>query len=329
MYYFYTQIMNQNIKNSEVSIIAGPCSINEKNFKDLYELSFMEVRNRNGNTQRAISGVRIVGVKSRTSYSYNKGSMGLDSEVLVENIEIYAQGGGVKDMKMLPSVQMAQEFISKTNMLVASEIVSPLIQIPLCDRLLKEHELLLWTPAVAQLGWSLLEMYEASKENKWTLGVKNPKWVGKETDGLTSMEKTWLGMGSYVPYIHKVIFIQRGVDVAESGPYRNMPAHESAKKIKAKTGMKMYFDPSHCFGPKLRYDIVEGTIEAMKMRISEHEYLYDGILIEAGVSETDTEQHITHNELQRLAKALAEFRDLTPPTEKKPVVNLTGHNGVK
>jgi hypothetical protein len=318
------------IKNPQVSIIAGPCSINEKNFKDLYELSSIEVKNRNGNTQKAIAGVRIVGVKSRTSYSYNKGSMGLDSEVLVENIEIYAQGGGVKDMKMLPSVQMAQEYIRKTNMMVASEIVSPLIQIPLCDKLLKEHELLLWTPAVAQLGWNLLEMYEASKENNWTLGVKNPKWVGQETNGLTSMEKTWLGMGSYVPFIHKVIFIQRGVDVAESGLYRNLPVHESAKKIKKLSGgMKMYFDPSHCYGPKLRDKIVEGTIEAMKMKLSDEEYLYDGILIEAGVSETDTEQHITHKELHQLAKAIAEFRDIVAPSERKVVAEVSRTNGIK
>jgi hypothetical protein len=192
---------------------------------------------------------------------------------------------------------------------------------------LKDYELLLWTPAVAQLGWNLLEMYEASKENKWTLGVKNPKWVGKETDGLTSMEKTWLGMGTYVPYIHKVIYIQRGVDVAESGQYRNLPVHESAKKIKKKSGQRMYFDPSHCYGPKLRDKIVEGTIEAMKMKISDNEYLYDGILIEAGVSETDTEQHITHAELQQLAKALAEFRDLVAPSEKKLVADIAGRNG--
>jgi hypothetical protein len=316
--------MKTNIKNPEVSIIAGPCSISERNFNDLYELSAMEVKDQDGNSQRAIAGVRIVGVKSRTSYSYNKGSMGLDSEVLVENIEMYAQGGGVKNMKMLPSIQMAQEFIRKTNMLVASEIVSPLVQIPLCDKLLKNDELLLWTPAVAQLGWNLLEMYEASKENKWTLGVKNPKWVGKEDNGLTSMEKTWLGMGSYVPFIHKVIFIQRGVDVAESGLYRNLPAHESAKKVKSRTGMKMYFDPSHCFGPKLRDKIVEGTIEAMKMKLNEDQYLYDGILIEAGVSETDTEQHITHKELYQLAKSISEFRTLVAPSDKKLVADISG-----
>lgn len=321
--------MNSKIKNPEVSIIAGPCSISEKNFRDLYELSEMDVKNRNGNMQKAIAGVRIVGVKSRTSYSYNSGSMGLDSEVLVKNIEIYAQGGSVLDMKILPSIQMAEEFIKKTNMMVATEVVSPLIQIPLCDRLLKNYELLLWTPAVAQLGWSLLEMYEASKENNWTLGVKNPKWVGKETEGLTSMEKTWLGMGSYVPYIHKVIFIQRGVDVVNSGFFRNLPVHESAMKIKKLSGMKMYFDPSHSYGPKLKDKIVDGTIEAMKMKVSDDEYLYDGILIEAGVSETDTDQHITHKELHQMARTIAEFRDLVAPAEKKTMAGITGSNSKK
>ena len=321
--------MSLKIKNPELSIIAGPCSVNEKNYKSLYELSSMDVKNRNGDVQKAIAGVRIVGVKSRTSYSYNKGSMGLDSEVLVENMEIYARGGSVNDMKMLPSVLMSQEFIRKTNMVVASEVVSPLIQIPLCEKLLKNDELLLWTPAVAQLGWNLLEMYEASKENNWTLGVKNPKWVGKETDGLTSMERTWLGMGSYVPFIHKVIFIQRGVDVAGSGLYRNMPMHESAKKIKKLSGAKMYFDPSHSLGPKLKDKIVDSTVEAMKMKVSEDEYLYDGILIEAGVSETDTGQHITHGELHRMAESLATFRDLAAPGEKKVMAGMSAHNGLK
>ncbi len=312
--------MNTSVKNSELSIIAGPCSISEKNFKALYELSTLEVKDHEGKARRAIAGVRIVGVKSRTSYSYNEGAMGYDSKALVENLEIFAAGGGLKDMKMLPSVDMAREFIEKTGLLVASEIVSPLIQIPLCAKLLRNYELLLWTPAVVQLGWSLLEMYEASKENKWTLGVKNPKWVGKEVNGLTSMEKTWLGMGSYVPFIHKVIYIQRGVDIPESGLYRNAPAHESAMKMKKRTGMKMYFDPSHSFGPKLRDKIVDGTVEAMKMMVSENEYLYDGILIEAGHSETDTEQHITHKELQTLAGLLAQFRILASPPGK-PAVN--------
>ncbi len=316
--------MEQKIKNAEVTLIAGPCSINEKNIREVYSLSEMEVKNRFGEMQRALTGVRIVGVKSRTGYTEKEGAMGIDREVFVNNMRSYAQGGGIKDMKMLPSITMSDEFIRKTGMMVATEIVAPLIQVPLCDKVLRDHELLLWTPAVLQIGWNLMEMYECSKRNAWKLGIKNPKWVGKESDGLNSMEKTWLGIGTYVPQIHDIIYIHRGVDVAESGSYRNLPLHESARKVKKLSGKKMYFDPSHTFGPKMKDQIVDGTIEAMKMMVGENEYLYDGVLIEAGTSETDTEQHITHSELQSLINKLSTFRDIVPPKEQKKIVSASG-----
>jgi hypothetical protein len=315
--------MEQKMKNTEVTLIAGPCSISEKNIGEVYTLSEMEVKNSLGETQRAVTGVRIVGVKSRTSYTEKEGAMGIDREVFVNNMRSYAQGGGIKDMKMLPSIQMSDEFIRKTGMIVATEIVAPLIQVPLCDKVLKDHELLLWTPAVLQIGWNLMEMYECSKSNAWKLGIKNPKWVGKESDGQNSMEKTWLGIGTYVPQIQDIIYIHRGVDVAESAPYRNLPVHESAKKVKKLSGKQMYFDPSHTFGPKMKDKIVEGTLDAMRMKLSDDEYLYDGILIEAGTSQTDTEQHITHAELQDLINKLAKFRDIVPPKEHKKVVTNT------
>jgi len=318
--------MKREIKNTEVALIAGPCSINEKNIREVYAISEMEVKNRFGNMQRGASGVRIVGVKSRTSYTEKEGSMGIDREIFVDNMRSYAQGGGIKDMKMLPSIEMTDEFIRKTGMKVATEIVAPLIQVPLCDKVLRDHELLLWTPAVLQIGWNLMEMYECSKHNAWELGIKNPKWVGEESGGLNSMEKTWLGIGTYVPNIHDIIYIHRGVDVASRGLYRNLPLHESAKKVKTLSGKKMYFDPSHTFGPKMKDKIVEGTLDAMKMMMSEDEYLYDGILIEAGTSETDTAQHITHAELQTLMNELAKFRDIVPAKEQKQnakVINPT------
>jgi len=312
--------MKEKMKNTQVALIAGPCSISEDNIREVYSLADMQVKNRFGEIQRGISGVRIVGVKSRTSYTEKEGAMGIDREVFVSNISSYAQGGGIKDMKMLPSITMSDEFIRKTGMMVATEIVAPLIQVPLCDRVLRDHELLLWTPAVLQIGWNLMEMYECSKKNAWSLGIKNPKWVGRESDGLNSMEKTWLGIGTYVPQIHDIIYIHRGVDVAESGPYRNLPLHSSAEKVKKLSGKRMYFDPSHSFGPKMKDKIVEGTLDAMKMMISEDEYLYDGVLIEAGTSLTDTAQHISHGELQKLMNELSKFRDIVPPKEKKTTV---------
>lgn len=139
------------------------------------------------------------------------------------------------------------------------------------------------------------------------------------------MEKTWLGIRTYVPAINDIIYIHRGVDVAEKGLYRNLPVHESAKKVKALSGMKMYFDPSHTFGPKMKDKIVEGTLDAMKMMSSEDEYLYDGILIEAGTSQTDTAQHITHAELQNLMNELSKFRNITPPKEQNKNIRAGKH----
>lgn len=312
--------MIEEIKNPEVTVIAGPCSINEDNFYELFQLASMEVRNLHGALQRAISGVRVVGLKSRTYYKPDGKDLGIDYPYYLHNLSVFREGGSIKDLVMMPGIEMAKRFADETGLLVATEIVSPLIQVPLYERLLKNNELLLWNPAVSQIGWHFLEMAQFIQNTNWKLGLKNPKWQGKQKydaatlTELSSMEKSWLGLSSYLAgFKERIIFIHRGVSIAESGMYRNMPLHESAKKIKKITEAKMFFDPSHSFGSKLRDKIVEGTLDAMKIMFSEHEYLYDGILIEAGTSRTDSGQHITHNELQGLVNSLSRFRDIAAP----------------
>ena len=78
-------------------------------------------------------------------------------------------------------------------------------------------------------------------------------------------------------------------------------------------GFQVFFDPSHSFGPLLKNEIVQGTIKAMKMKTNDGKNIYDGVLIEVGTSVTDTEQHITLNELQELCTQLSEFRELVSP----------------
>ena len=58
----------------------------------------------------------------------------------------------------------------------------------------------------------------------------------------------------------------------------------------------------------MRDHIVEGTIEAMKMKDEDENFLYDGILIEVGDSVTDTYQHITVQELKDMVTELSKFR---------------------
>jgi 3-deoxy-D-arabino-heptulosonate 7-phosphate (DAHP) synthase len=60
----------------------------------------------------------------------------------------------------------------------------------------------------------------------------------------------------------------------------------------------------------MREKILPATLKAMKIKIDENEFLYDGILIEAGTSKTDSEQHISIKELKELVKELSKFRKI-------------------
>ena len=99
------------------------------------------------------------------------------------------------------------------------------------------------------------------------------------------------------------------------GEYRNLPIHHTAKRTKLRNQargieVKLFFDPSHSLGPKKRDQIITETVKAMKMKINDQEYLYDGILIEVGTAKCDTDQHITVAELKGLVEQIAEFREL-------------------
>ena len=72
------------------------------------------------------------------------------------------------------------------------------------------------------------------------------------------MEKTWIGLSHYTgmnePGLEeKLILIHRGVDIYNKGDYRNLPVHQAAKRTKIATKAKLFFDPSHIHGPKLRF----------------------------------------------------------------------------
>ena len=188
-----------------------------------------------------------------------------------------------------------------------------------------------WNPSVNQLGWEIDQMATFARKHGWHIGIKNGKWIGDHLQtadtadykGKTTMEKTWAGLVKYVAEIdHDIVLIHRGVDVPGKGNFRNAPVHHIAKRVKKDSKVKLFFDPSHSYGSKMRDHIVTAVVDAMKMKISEDEFLYDGVLIETGTSSTDTEQHITIDELRTLTAELAKFRDLVSPetsTVKKEV----------
>lgn len=310
-----------------LSIIAGPCSIDQKNIEEIYQISDIKINNK-----PVILGTRVVGLKSRTSIDQNGNGMGMDYKTIMENQEILHKGGSINDLKSPPSIKLASEIINKTNILISTEVMMPMLQIPPLTKHIPDNKLLLWNPSVNQLGWPLMQMTKFAKKHNWKIGIKNGKWIGEGTQkanspdyqGQTPMEKTWAGLTEYTKFTYErpcgspsntlpnanIILIHRGVDVPDKQNYRNLPVHELAKRTKKATNCQLYFDPSHSYGPKMRNNIVDETIKAMKLKMAEDTYLYDGILIEAGTSQTDSEQHITLNELQYMTEQLAQFRKI-------------------
>lgn len=318
--------MSQEPSNPELKIIAGPCSIDNNNLKEVYQISEIEVKNRAGSHQRAIAGTRVVGLKSRTELDASGHGMGLDYSALKKNMETLMNGGSAEDFVVPPSALMAVELANKTDLIIATEVMMPSVQLPAYEGKIAAGKLMPWSPAVNQLGWQILEMANFARRNGWHVGIKNGKWVGETIaiansshyTGQTTMEKTWAGLATYAGDLEgDIILIHRGVDAPDKGRYRNLPVHQMALRTKRKTGAKLYFDPSHAYGPKMKEDIVPAVIEAMKMKLGENTYLYDGVLVEAGTSVTDTEQHITLKELEIMVNELSTFRNLVAPEAKK------------
>ena len=312
------------IEARPLRIIAGPCSVDSNNLSEIYQIAGIEVANRRGGTrgkQRAIYGARVVGLKSRTGFNPTGEGMGIDAPVIFQRL--HPNGEKISNKQVAPSVEYAQQIVRDTGLLVATEVMMPELQLPDYEGRIPPGKLLAWNPSVAQLGWTIAQIASYAGENGWYVGIKNGKTLGTTLAAAnngepTSLENCWNGLASYASGAgDNRILIHRGVDVPEKGDFRNALVHETAKRVKRETGLPLYFDPSHSYGPKLRGQIVQGTIEAMLMVDGNDEYLYDGILVEAGTSKTDTKQHITLDELAHIASEVARFRTLEEPDTKE------------
>src|SRR5258708_927119 len=306
------------------TIIAGPCSIDENNLDEIIH-GIAEITVYDG-AYRGIKGTRTVGLKSRTALDVSGKGMGIDWD-------------GIKQMRKLqerdrldiipPSVQMAEIIRKETGLLVATEVMLPQYQLPPYQKnKIFDSNLMVWNPAVDQLGWHIWDIANYAEGHDWIIGIKNTKVLGVDLatannpdyNGMTATQTTWGGMTSYTEYPLNMILIQRGVDVPDKGTYRHAPIHEVARRTKLELHKKLYYDPSHINGSKRREHIVDDTIEAMRMHISgTNDYLYDGALIEVGTSTTDTQQHITLDELAYVVHEVSKYRPLEAPEEPKIV----------
>ncbi|MBP9758999.1 hypothetical protein KBD45_04855 [Candidatus Dojkabacteria bacterium] len=302
--------------NNDLIIIAGPCSYDDSNLNVLYELSQIQVIKKSGKKERATFGVRLVGLKSRTKIYKDGSFMGYDYDTYIRNLEILRRGGNSSEFIKLPSIEICEKIIKDTNMIVGLELMSNSIQLPQLAKYIPDGKLLIWNPAINQLGWPILEVSAIASKKRWYVGLKNGKWLGEEnSNGQTPLENTWSGLVSfskdYFPMsLDNIFLIHRGVEVEHKGDFRSKLIHNIAHNTKKSTGAKLFFDPSHSYGPKLKHMIVEDTIKAMKLKTEEGNFLYNGILIEVGTAQTDTEQHISIEEYTTLVNELSDFRNL-------------------
>lgn len=313
---------SETLQKPSLEIIAGPCSVDSENVAEIHRLA--EIDTAQG---PAIYGARVVGLKSRTEIielddSENNG-MGIDFAGALE-LRRNPQANVT-----LPSVEIAEEIARKTGMLVSSEIMVPSIQMPQYIGKIPDNQGMFWTPSVNALGWAPWEIAPFAADNGWDIGIKNAKFLGiSYAEALdpdhqkSQLEKTWAGQATYAKLDgvsnEEIVFIHRGVDVTkeEKGDYRNALVHEIAGRVKDKfPNSRLYLDPTHSMGPKLRDRIVDQTLGMMELRRN-GKPLYDGVIFEAGTSKTDTEEHITLNELAGFAAEVAKFRTLRQPPKR-------------
>lgn len=312
--------MNKN--QYDLEIIAGPCSITPENTEEVIN-EIAKVTTPEG--KRAIFGTRVVGLKSRTSLDLEGEGMGIDSQAIQQAFSLPAS----KRLHVtMPSVELAEKIIKKTGLVITTEIMIPHIQLPYWEaKEVFRGKMMIWNPAVNQLGWNLFEMGEFAEKNDWNIGVKHGKFLGKDPlevanhpdyKGETSLEKVLIGLTTYVPDMNEeLIIIHRGVDVPGRGDYRNAITHEIMKRIKPRIPKKarLYFDPTHSIGPVMRHKIYDEIIKSMQMKVGDG-FLYDGILMEAGSSSpVDLGEHVTLEELKELVNELSVFRKLRAPQD--------------
>ncbi len=309
-----------NERNYNLEVAAGHCSFNPERVDEIYEMAEIKVPDGRGGKQIGLSFERMVKLKSRTELNPTGDGMGTDTDMVQHGV-IYGPENEIPH-----TAEFEERFVKETGIGIATEIMIPHIQMPYYKNI-PEGCLLPWNPSIDQLGW---HVYEIAAGAKGLIGLKNGKWLGEEYDEvtkpgsttITSMEKAWRGLASYAkPFGCEMVFIHRGIDIPQKGSYRNYPIHEAVVRLARDfPEAKRAYDPSHMLGPKLRDEIVEATIEAMKMKLPwSDEFLYNFILIEAGTSKSDTEQHITVAELRYLLEELAKFRKLRGPIIKNRI----------
>jgi len=125
--------MKNETPRQKIIIIAGPCSLNSDNIEQLYRIADIRVVNSLQKSQQAIWGLRVVGLKSRTSMNSTGEGMGMDFHEYMYNANLIASQKSIDEFKIYPSAIIAKQLTEKTGLVVAAEIMDPIIQLPILD----------------------------------------------------------------------------------------------------------------------------------------------------------------------------------------------------
>jgi hypothetical protein len=272
------------------TVIAGPCSLSgtDEQMQEILEIGSI----------KEVDGIRVCGLKSVTS---PRPFMGIDREW-------YITGRGTQ-----PSYPLALRIRKETGKKIATEMMDVMqLHAYMIDPIFRDG-LFVWNPAINQLGWPMYRAATIARTHGWDIGIKNPKWTGPCDADIFAGEpvsrgmKTWYGLSRFVSMAGiQPIAIARGTESADTGRYRATPNHADAAMMR-QHGMRVFLDPSHMLGPKMRGEIIDRTLDALTLTTHDGDRIYSGILIEVGTSKTDTDQHISIDELQKL---IAEIKKL-------------------
>jgi 3-deoxy-D-arabino-heptulosonate 7-phosphate (DAHP) synthase len=137
------------MRHHSVEIIAGPCSIDEKNRGEIDTIAGISLPD----GRPAIYATRVVGYKSRTELDPSGKGMGVDYHAVEHALDTNELGDDPQ------SVMWAREIVKDTGLQIATEIMVPHIQLGYFQRdPLFRGKLLPWNPSVDQLGPHMRQM---------------------------------------------------------------------------------------------------------------------------------------------------------------------------
>ncbi|MBU6388922.1 hypothetical protein KGQ71_00200 [Patescibacteria group bacterium] len=246
-------------------LIAGPCAAESPSQIDI---TLTEAG------KRPVSFVRVSLWKPRTKPGFD----GIGAEDGLPLLQEAARRG----------LNPATEVLTPKQAQAVLEAVLPV---------LGDGKLCIWIGSRNQNHFIQQEISElASQDDRVTLLVKNQPWES---------EDHWRGLIDHVLHggipRERLLLCHRGFTPNGVHPYnyRNVPHYEMAMRVKAATGARMVFDPSH----------TGGTVDNVKRVAREAAaYDFDGMIVEVHPSPaealSDAKQQLTWEEFDQLLASM-------------------------